>query len=165
MTLLDNYKPREKKEFTYKCLGCMIMKKNSEKYRELAVKLDKYETCQSEIITLMDKMKNHGDNLFALLDEDSIVCQEVDKLISEEEFYENNKIYDEYQERINEKTKKFHEIERREINEKRRIVELRIKIIDKESEFVLLYNETIEAGKMIKIHQEKYDSLKMNHRC
>ncbi len=164
MTLLDNYKPREKKDFKYKCLGCITLKKIIKKYEELKVNMNKHKLLLEERKTLQIEMKNTQKRLIILLENENDMLQELNKLMIEQENSENQENYDEKDEKdekINEKYRKYIENEKDKDKEKMIIEELNIKIDDNTNDEDVLYDEIIEDEKMIKKYLEKFNSLEM----
>ena len=144
MTLLDNYKPREKKEIIGQCLGCIIMKKTIKKYGELELKMEKCRVTQRETIALMTEIKNFQKEL--------IILQEKDIKLMEEQTgtLELNTVF------LEEFCKN-----RGKIREKKdEIGELEKKVNEKKKEMLLLFNEIDDEEKTIEKYKEKYNLMK-----
>lgn len=147
--LLDNYKPREKNDFKYKCHRCIAMKRIITMCEELAVKINKSKTLREEKITLMIEIKNHRSNLSSLIYEETLILQEVNKLFSEEKHCETQEIFNKNRDKLNENIKKHNKIDSKKRKEEKRIVDLEKKIIDNRVEMDLLLDEMIENGKAL----------------
>ena len=144
--LLDNYKPRESKEFKYKCLRCIALKKIKKMCEELAVKINKSKTLREEKITLMIEIKNHQNNLSSLIYEETLILQEVNKLFSEEKHCETQEIFNKNRDKLNENIKKHNKIDSKKRKEEKRIVNLETKINDDKIQLKLSLDELIENG-------------------
>jgi uncharacterized coiled-coil protein SlyX len=154
------------------------MKKIIKKYEELQVKKEKYYVLQEEECALMFELGNLQYYLTMILGEEKNIVQEVSKLLKEkikiiklQGYCENQEIYDEKEERIEELETKIEEEEERieELEkiikeEEKRIEELETKINYNQYEKDLLYNEIAGDKKMIEIDKEELSMRENNNR-
>ena len=165
--LLENYKPREKKVITVKCLGCMrnmkeivLMNQIIKRKEEFTVKQEKCKPLLKEVKKYLIEVKLHLNKCVITTNDEKKILEELNKLMIEQEDCVSQESFDKTGKKINKRIQKHREIEKKRYEEKKRSAYFSTQVDKYESEIVLLYDEMKEDEKRIEIDIELLKSMK-----
>lgn len=165
--LLENYKPREKKVITVKCLGCIRKMKKIVLMNQIIKRKEEFIVKQEKRILLLKEVKKYLiernltlEKCIITFNDERKILKKLNKLITEQGNCVSQDGYDKTEKKINERIQTHREIEKKRYEEKKR-TEYLSSLLDKyKCEMILLDDEINEDKKMIEIDMELVKSMK-----